>query len=94
MKLLFKAFKYLFIFILIAIVGLSALYWESDIPLEKLKEKYSNADSKFIEVDGMSVHYRVEGLVNDSIPLVLLHGTGASLHTWDGWVNALKNDRN
>lgn len=93
MKLLFKTLKYLFAFILIAIVGLSALYWQSDIPLEKLKEKYANADSKFIEVDKMSVHYKVEGLTNDSIPLVLLHGTGASLHTWDGWVNALKTER-
>ena len=93
MKLLIKALKYLFIFILLIIVGLSALYWKSDIPLEKLKDKYANSDSKFIEVDGMSVHYRVEGLAQDSIPLVLLHGTGASLHTWDGWVNALKSER-
>ena len=93
MKLLIKALKYLFIFILTIIVGLSALYWKSDIPLETLKEKYANSDSKFIEVDGMSVHYRVEGLAQDSLPLVLLHGTGASLHTWDGWVNALKSER-
>lgn len=93
MKLLVKALKYLFIFILTIIVGMSALYWKSDIPLETLKEKYANSDSKFIEVDGMSVHYRVEGLAQDSIPLVLLHGTGASLHTWDGWVNALKSER-
>jgi len=93
MKLLVKALKYLFIFILTIIVGLSALYWKSDIPLEILKEKYANSDSKFIEVDDMSVHYRIEGLAQDSIPLVLLHGTGASLHTWDGWVNALKTER-
>ena len=93
MKLLIKALKYLFIFILTLIVGMSALYWKSDIPLETLKEKYANSDSKFIKVDGMSVHYRIEGLAQDSIPLVLLHGTGASLHTWDGWVNALKTER-
>lgn len=93
MKLLKNAVKYLLILIITTIVGFSALYWKSDIPLEKLKEKYTNSDSKFIEVDGMSVHYRVEGLAQDSIPLVLLHGTGASLHTWDGWVNALKSER-
>lgn len=93
MKLLVKALKYLFIFILTIIVGMSALYWKSDIPLETLKEKYTNSESKFIEIDGMSVHYRVEGLAQDSIPLILLHGTGASLHTWDGWVNALKTER-
>lgn len=92
MKLFLKALKYIFILILIAIIGFSALYWKSNIPLETLKVKYTNADSKFIEVDGMSVHYRIEGLPNDSIPLVLLHGTGASLHTWEGWVNALKTE--
>lgn len=93
MKLLINALKYLLILIITTIFGFSALYWKSDIPLEKLKEKYTNSDSKFIEVDGMSVHYRVEGLAQDSIPIVLLHGTGASLHTWDGWVNALKSER-
>lgn len=93
MKLLIKALKILLILIITIIVGLSALYWKSDIPLEKLKEKYTNSDSKFIEVDGMSVHYRVEGWAQDIIPIVLLHGTGASLHTWDGWVNALKSER-
>lgn len=93
MKLLINALKYLLILIITTIVGLSVLNWKSDIPLEKLKEKYTNSDSKFIEVDGMSVHYRVEGWAQDSIPIVLLHGTGASLHTWDGWVNALKSER-
>ena len=92
MKLLIKALKILFILIITTIVGLSALYWKSDIPLEKLKEKYTNSDSKFIEVDGMSVHYRVEGWAQDSIPIVLLHGTGASLHTWETWAQALSED--
>jgi pimeloyl-ACP methyl ester carboxylesterase len=31
----------------------------------------------------MQVHYRDEGPAADSVPLVLLHGTGASLLTWD-----------
>lgn len=26
-------------------------------------------------------------------PIVLIHGTGASLHTWNGWVDALKQER-
>jgi pimeloyl-ACP methyl ester carboxylesterase len=32
---------------------------------------------------GMQVHYRDEGNVQDSIPIVLLHGTSSSLLTWD-----------
>ncbi len=34
----------------------------------------------------MAVHLRDEGRRDDPVPLVLLHGTSASLHTWDGWV--------
>ncbi len=37
----------------------------------------------------MRVHYRVEG---NGPPLLLLHGTAASLHTWEGWVQELKKD--
>ena len=42
--------------------------------------------SRFVDVDGMSVHYRDEGA---GPPLLLIHGTGASLHTWDAWSAAL-----
>ena len=37
----------------------------------------------------MAVHLRDEGRRDDPMPLVLLHGTSASLHTWDGWVAEL-----
>ena len=36
----------------------------------------------------MPVHYRDEGDPSDSIPLVLLHGTSSSLHTWDSCTSA------
>lgn len=41
----------------------------------------------------MSVHLRDEGRRDDPRPLVLLHGTSASLHTWDGWVAELGPSR-
>lgn len=37
----------------------------------------------------MRVHYRDEGT---GPALLLLHGTFASLHTWDGWVDELQHD--
>lgn len=49
---------------------------------------WQDAASRFVEVDGMRVHYRREGRAGRPM-LILLHGTGASLHTWDGWVAAL-----
>ncbi len=57
------------------------------IPLEELKEKYANADSKFAQIGDLNIHYRDEG---QGPVIVLLHGVCASLHTWDGWVQILK----
>jgi len=77
------------LFIVIVISGFTLFYWQNDIPLETLKKKYCNEQSKFIEVNGQQIHYRDEG----SGPiLVLVHGTSSSLHTWEAWVHELKND--
>ena len=35
----------------------------------------------------MNVHYRDEG---EGFPIVLIHGTAASLHTWNAWTDELK----
>lgn len=57
-----------------------------DISLEELKKEYANKHSKFINIDGLNVHYRDEG---QGFPIVLIHGTAASLHTWDDWTKEL-----
>ena len=61
-----------------AFIGLN-----TDKKLETLLPIYSSTASKFMPVLGMNVHYRIEGNESDSVPLVLIHGTSASLHTWD-----------
>ena len=70
---------------LIFLLGLAS--YSPDIPVSELKIKYTNQFSKFIQIDGMDVHYRDEGTGQ---VIVLLHGTGASLHTWDKWTKELK----
>jgi pimeloyl-ACP methyl ester carboxylesterase len=70
-----------------------ALSRAPDRPVTTLVARWAPAPSDFIEVKGMVVHYRDEGPRGDPLPLVLLHGTGASLHTWEGWVKALKAQR-
>ena len=49
--------------------------------------------SQFVSIEGMQMHLRDEGSRTDPQPIVLLHGTSASLHTWDGWTEALKSGR-
>ena len=75
--------------ILLLVANVLFFAYTDDIPVEQLEEKYANDASKFIEIDGMQVHYRDEG---SGMPLVLIHGTAASLHTWDAWTNELKNN--
>lgn len=73
--------------IVIAVI-LFLLGYQADKPLDELKLKYANQSSRFMELDGMDVHYRIEG---SGKPLVLVHGTAASLHTWDAWTDILKD---
>ena len=64
-----------------------------DRPVETLVARWAQPPSEFIDLDGQLVHVRDEGPKGDAAPIVLLHGTSASLHTWDGWVQALRPTR-
>ena len=78
-----KYFVYLFIILLTFVIGNS---FYSDISVEDLKNEFTNEHSQFIEIDEVNVHYRDEG---EGFPIVLIHGTAASLHTWDAWTDVL-----
>jgi pimeloyl-ACP methyl ester carboxylesterase len=93
MKRIARFFKILFVCIAILLVFVFILFGHSDKSLVELKAKYANAASAFIVIDSMDVHYRDEGNVTDSLPIVLLHGTAASLHTFDAWTAVLKNNK-
>jgi len=61
-----------------------------DVPLEDLKARYASADSRLVEVSpGFTVHLRDQG-PRDAPALFLVHGSNASLHTWEPWVERLK----
>jgi len=66
---------------------------DSDIPVAQLKAKYQKVNSAFIDIDGVSVHYIMEGRMDDSLPIVFIHGTSASLHTWDTLSSLLKTNK-
>ncbi|WP_462250681.1 alpha/beta fold hydrolase [Ekhidna sp.] len=87
-----KLLKILLISVFFLVVVVSLLFGYRDIPLDELKTKYAQAPSSFTMIDGMNVHFRDEGNPNDSIPIVLIHGTGSSLHTFDDWPEFLKQE--
>lgn len=78
-----KKIKIAALILLALIVVLTIKDYKADLPIEDLKVKYAHAASKYMDIDGLQVHYRDEGNKSDSIPLVLIHGTSSSLHTWD-----------
>lgn len=86
-----KKIAYVLLALVLLLVVAVASMVRFDIPPEQLKAKYAAPPSKFMDVGGLSVHYRDEG---QGFPLLLLHGAGSSLHTWEGWTRELaKNYR-
>lgn len=75
--------------LVLIILGYTWMNYASDKSFEELKSKWSYNNSQFLEMDGMPVHYRING---EGEPLVLIHGTGASLHTWEEWTKILEKD--
>jgi pimeloyl-ACP methyl ester carboxylesterase len=79
--------------LLLALAAAVAASWAPDRPLSELKARWAQPPSAFVPVQGMNVHLRDEGPRTDPVPIVLLHGTSSSLHTWDGWAGELKANR-
>jgi pimeloyl-ACP methyl ester carboxylesterase len=67
-----------------------ALTHTPDRSVDSLVTLWAPPPSDFMYVKGQFVHFRDEGPRTDSTPLVLIHGTAASLHTWQGWVGELR----
>ena len=67
--------------------------WAPDQPVSALAPRWAQAPSQFVLVGTMLAHLRDEGPRDDPAPIVLLHGTSDSLHTWDGWSAALRGQR-
>ena len=78
-----KVIKYTFISLLALFILIVSVFAQKDIPKEKIISKYASQQSMFMPIMGMNVHYRDQGNEKDSIPLVLIHGTSSSLHTWE-----------
>ncbi len=88
-----KRFLTWLVAILILLVA-AVFFWgyAPDTDAAAMKAKYGGGASQFAELQpGLNVHYRDEGK-RDGRVLVLIHGSNASLHTWEPWVKILGQD--
>lgn len=72
-------------------VGIGGWLWlrSPDLPQAELEARYAGSASRFADLPShVRLHYKDEG----SGPVILLiHGGGDNLWTWDGWVKTLKD---
>ncbi len=87
-----KILKFLAFSVFVVIAVILILLYEGDIPVDVVDAKYSSPSSLFITLANETrIHYRDEGNRRGE-PIILIHGFGASLHTWAPWVDLLGDE--
>lgn len=78
--------------VLVALLVIAFLVFRvPDTDRDTMRAKYGGEPSQFVEIgDGVVVHLRDEG-PRDGLPIILLHGSNADLHTWEPWAEGLKD---
>ena len=77
----------------IAFILLAALYlWTPDKSKAELEKTYGSPKNAYVSALGVNLHYQDTGPSKNAIPILFLHGFGASLQTWDSWAQALSED--
>jgi pimeloyl-ACP methyl ester carboxylesterase len=73
------------------LVSMGLLYglWAPDLTLSELKHRYGSDSLHAVQVDGLTIHYKDTG-PRDAPVVLLLHGFGSSLQTWDVWAAQLE----
>ncbi|MDZ7754669.1 MAG: alpha/beta hydrolase [Gammaproteobacteria bacterium] len=75
---------------LILLLMLAGWYlWTPDRPIDHLERHYLRSADDYVHLPDITLHVRDDGL-KDAPVLVLLHGLGSSLHTWEHWTESLK----
>jgi pimeloyl-ACP methyl ester carboxylesterase len=74
-----------------AFLSMGLLYglWAPDIELSELKLRYASDAQHVVQVNGLNIHYKDTG-PKDAPVVLLLHGFGSSLQTWDVWAAKLE----
>jgi len=77
-------------------LGLLALWlWTPDLSRTTLLAQYGTSTDQFTELAGLRLHWRETGPDKEAgqVPtLLLLHGFGSSLQTWEAWADVLSKE--
>ena len=69
-------------------IGMWAAWIYRDQSAAEVEARWADARSRFVEIDGVRLHYRDEG---EGPVVLLLHANYSSLFMWEPWVGALKD---
>jgi len=72
----------------VALAALGFWLWTPDLSRDRLEARYFAPDGAYVDVDGVRLHVRDTG-PREAPAIIMLHGLGSSLHTWQGWADAL-----
>ena len=87
-----RVLKWFGVILLVAVTALLFWGYAPDTDAAAMKAKYGGGASRFVQLEpGLNVHYRDQGK-RDGRAVVLIHGSNASLHTWEPWVERLGKD--
>lgn len=64
--------------------------YNPDLPRTALERRWAPPPSQFVEVAGVRLHIRDTGL-RGGPAVLLIHGFGSSLHTWEAWTPLLQD---
>jgi pimeloyl-ACP methyl ester carboxylesterase len=79
------------ILVALALFGLAAWAWTPDLPQAELDARYLRQSGDRVALralPGVQLHLRDSG-PHSAPALLMIHGFGASLHTWEPWAEAL-----
>ncbi|MBY0283615.1 MAG: alpha/beta hydrolase [Sphingomonas sp.] len=77
--------------IIVIVAGTLIIFRTPDTDPAEMRAKYGGSPSQYVDLGGgLTVHLRDTG-PRDAPVLVLIHGSNASLHTWEPWAERLGN---
>jgi pimeloyl-ACP methyl ester carboxylesterase len=77
--------------VLVTLLGVGIWAWTPDRSRGELNARYFDGSTRYVDVAGTTLRVRDTG-PKTAPALILLHGFGSSLETWEPWAEALSAD--